>query len=302
MAETFTFLPRRTPGIVFHIVLTIFILAGCGVLTWMAFQQSGGALLVVYLLGAVLLFMLLPILGYRGYAMLQSIYSLKRDGLRVRWGLRAEDIPLSEVQWVRPATDLEIPLKRPLFSMPGALLGSVDHPDLGTVEFIASDSRNLVIVATMNKIFALSPERMDEFVERFQRAIEMGSLTPMEAYSTFPAAFVRQIAVDKYGKVLIPTGFILTLLLLVVVGLSIPSHQTISIGFDPNGVLLPAVVSSRLLLLPVLSILLYILGTISGIYLYRRPESREVALLVWSSSVLTPLLLIVAAIILLAMS
>lgn len=226
MAETFIFLPNRRRGIVTHVIIIIALMAGCGVLVWQAFQQSGGILLVVYLLGVVVLFGLLPIAGYRGYALLNGVYSLKRDGLRIRWGLRAEDIPLSEVTWVRPATDLEVPLKLPAFSIPGALLGYVDHPDLGQLEFIASDARNLVIVATLDRYFVLSPENKDEFVQRFQRALEMGTLMPMEAYSAIPAAFLRQIVLDKYGRALIPAGFGLTISLLVIVGLSISSRLT----------------------------------------------------------------------------
>lgn len=295
MAETFIFLPNRRRGIVTHVIIIITLMAGCGVLVWQAFQQSGGILLVVYLLGVVVLFGLLPIAGYRGYALLNGVYSLKRDGLRIRWGLRAEDIPLSEVTWVRPATDLEVPIKLPAFSIPGALLGYVDHPGLGQLEFIASDARNLVIVATLDRYFVLSPENKDEFVQRFQRALEMGTLMPMEAYSAIPAAFLRQIVLDKYGRALIPAGFGLTISLLVIVGLSISSRATVSLGYDPNGVLLPPVAANQLLLLPVLGVLLYIAGTVAGVYFYRRPESRPVAWLVWTGSLLTPMILIVAA-------
>lgn len=294
MAETFTFLPRRNPGIIFHSILIVILMAGCGALVWLAFQQAGGTLLVFYLLGAIVLFAILPIAGYRGYALLQGIYSLKRDGLRIRWGLRAEDIPLSEVIWVRPATDLEKPLQLPGFSVPGALLGRVEHPDLGEVEFIASSARNLVIVATTNKVFVLSPDQKDEFVQRFQRALEMGTLTPMESYSAIPASFLRQIALDKAGRALIPAGLGLTLSLLVIVGLSIPSKPLVSLGYDPEGNLLQAMASIRLLLLPVLGVLLYIPGTVAGIYFFRRPENRPVAWLVWSGGVVTPVILIIA--------
>lgn len=302
MTETFTFLPTRTPGIVFHVFLILLILAGCGFLVWQAFLQQGGALLVVCLLGAIVLFASLPIVGYRGYALLQGIYSLKRDGLRVRWGMRAEDIPLSDVTWVRPASDLEIPLKLPSFSMPGALLGFTEHPDLGEVEFIASGYRNLVIVATLDKIYALSPEHMEEFIQRFERALEMGTLTPMLPYSTVPAAFVRQVTLDKGGRVLIPAGLIVTIFLLVLVGLGISGKASVSLGYDAFGALLPPVPATRLLLLPVLGILLYVPGTVAGIYLYRKPENRPAAWLVWSGGLLAPLLLILAAALLLGAS
>lgn len=295
MAETFTFLPNRTRGIVIHVILILILLSGCGFLVWQAFQQSGGILLVVDLLGALTLFALLPVVGYRGYALINGIYSLKRDGLRIRWGLRAEDIPLSEVTWVRPATDLEVPLKMPAFSITGALLGYVDHPDLGQLEFIASDSRDLVIIATLDRHFVVSPENKDEFVQRFQRALEMGTLNPMEAYSAIPAAFLRQVVLDKYGRALIPAGLGLTLSLLVIVGLSISSRLTVSLGYDANGMLLPPVAANQLLLLPVLGILLYIVSTVAGIYFYRRAESRPVAWLVWTGGLITPIILIMAA-------
>ena len=299
MAESFIFTPRRPLGIITHVILISVIIAGCGVAAWMAFRQTGSAMLVVYLLAAIVLFCLLPFVGYRGYALLHGVYSLKRDGLRIRWGLRAEDIPLSEVKWVRPASDLEIPLKKPAFSLPGALLGMVDHPDLGEVEFIASSASNLVIVATMNKVFVLSPERMEEFVDRFQRALEMGTLNPMQPFSAVPAMFMRQIALDRLGRVFIPGGLVLTLSLLVMVGLTIPLQTTVSIGYDALGNLLEPVASSRLLLLPVLGVLLFVAGTVGGIYLYRREESRVVARLVWMSSFMTPILLMLAAYLLL---
>lgn len=295
MAETFTFQPKRTMGMVVHVFLILILIAGCVVLVWQAFLQAGGVLLVVFLLAAVALFALLPFMVYRAYALLHGVYSLKRDGLRIRWGLRAEDVPLSEVTWVRPATDLESPLRLPAFSLPGAILGFVEHPDLGQVEFIASDARNLVIVATLDKVFVVSPERMEEFVQRFQRALEMGTLIPMAPYSAIPAAFLRQVALDKYGRILIPAGFGLTLSLLVIVGLSISHISAVSLGYDANGILLPMVDSVRLMLLPVLGVLLYIPGTVAGIYFYRREESRPVAWLAWTGSLITPILLIMAA-------
>jgi hypothetical protein len=57
-----------------------------------------------------------------------------------------------------------------------------------------------------------------------------------------------------------------------------------------------------LLLLPVLGILLYVPGTVAGIYLYRKPENRPAAWLVWSGGLLAPLLLILAAALLLGAS
>jgi uncharacterized membrane protein len=49
-----------------------------------------------------------------------------------------------------------------------------------------------------------------------------------------------------------------------------------------------------LILLPVLSALLFVSGWLSGLFLYRRPDQRIVALAVWSSSVITTFFFLIA--------
>jgi hypothetical protein len=297
MMEPNSFVPKRNPGILLHSVLVVALIAGCGVCIWLAFQQTGGGALILYLVGALILLALIPLVGYRGYALTRAVYTIERDGLRIRWGLRSEDIPLNEVEWVRPADDLETPLRLPFFSMPGAILGESVHPDLGSIEFMASDSKSLVIVATMNKVVVVSPENMEDFLNRFQRTIEMGSLTPIQPHTSIPVVFIRQILADRLGRSLIIGGFALTIILLVIVSLSIPGKALLSMGYSPNGGLLEAVSSTRLLLLPILSALFYLISLVAGVYSYRKESTRPVATLLWIGGITTPILLLIAAII-----
>lgn len=290
------FLPKRTPGLIFHAALIILVLAGVSFLLWMAFGQPGGISLILYLAGAFLLLATLPFLAYRGYALLHAYYELERDGLRIRWGLRSLDIPITEVEWVRPPEDLLIPLKLPGLSTPGAILGEGNHEDLGKIEFIASSMENLVIVATMNQVVILSPEDKDEFIRRFNRTIEMGSLSPIEPHSTRPAVFLRQITTDRLARVLIPLGFGLWFVLLVIVSVVIPGRSAISLGYDPNGMPLEAVPASRMLMLPILGILLYLVSLVGGAYIFRKHTTRPVSYLLWAGGVLAPFLLILATI------
>ncbi len=71
-----TFLPKRTPGLIFHAALIILVLAGISFLLWMAFGQPGGLSLILYLAAAFLLMATLPFLAYRGYALLHANYDL----------------------------------------------------------------------------------------------------------------------------------------------------------------------------------------------------------------------------------
>lgn len=298
MTETQIFYPPKTAGIALHGFLIFTLLGGSGVLIFLAFSRSASWALILYLLGALFLLALSTIAGYRAYALMHGTYTIERDGLRVRWGLRSEDVPLPEVIWVRPATDLVKPLRLPPFALPGAILGSSDHEELGPVEFIACSLQNLVIVATANKTLVLSPEDPQDFVNKFQRVIEMGSLYPIPPHTAVPAAFVQQIFGDRYARILILTMAVFTLVLLLVTSLLIPVNGSVSLGYDINGVRLPPVNSNRLLLLPIISVLFTILNLVLGTFLFRRIETRIISYFVWAAGILSSFLFLLAVIIL----
>lgn len=294
MNQSQDFYPPRSAGIVLHAALVVLILGGVSVLLVLIFSRPVGWSLVFYLLGILILITLLPLAFYRGYALMKAGYTLARDGLQVRWGLRSEDLPVTEVLWVRPASDLTRPLLLPRFSAPGAILGASQHEELGEVEFIASSAPHLVIVAALEKTLVLSPEDPEDFSRRFQRVIEMGSLAPMQAHTAIPAAYMNQVFRDQLAKVLLAAGAALTLLLLVVASFLIPSREAVSIGYDFNALPLPPVPSNRLLMLPIIALFFVLLDLLAGLFLYRRPETRAVSYLIWAAGIITPLLLLVA--------
>lgn len=298
MTETQVFYPPRTAGLILHGFVILTLLSGSGFLLYLAFTLSTGWSLILFLIGALLLLGLLPIAAYRAYALMNATYTVERDGLCVRWGLRSEDIPLSEVIWVRPASDLETPLRLPAFSVPGAVMGKINHDELGTLDFIAGNVPNLVIVAAVNKTIILSPENPDEFIYKFQRVIEMGSLYPIAPHSAIPLAFIQQIFNDHLSRRMIPVLVGLTLLLIIVTSLMIPARQTISLGYDSYGTLLPQVNSNRLLLLPVIATLFAFFDLIAGTFFFRRLETRVISYFVWGAGILMSCLLLLGSVLL----
>lgn len=288
------FHPPKTAGIVLHTVLIVFLLGGITLLLILAFSQPAGWPLALYLPGTLALIALLPLAAYRAYALMKASYTIERDGLRVRWGLRSEDLPVTEVLWVRPASDLIKPLALPRFSVPGAILGASHHEELGEVEFIASSAPNLVIVAAVDKTLIVSPEDPEDFSQRFQRVIEMGSLSPIDPHTAIPAAYMNQVFRDQLAKVLLAGNISLTLILLVVTSVLIPFREVVSIGYDFYALPLPAVQSNRLLMLPIIAVFFVVLDLIAGLFLYRRNETRVISYFVWAAGILTPLLLLVA--------
>jgi hypothetical protein len=294
MTLSFFFKPARRKGLIFQISAGVLLAVLDGAAFWVAAQQAEGAYFVLLLLLCLGLLAPLLLVVYRIYSLVQARYMLERDGLRLRWGLRAEDIPLPDVEWVRPASELAYPLKLPLLNAPGAILGTLTVPDLGPVEFMASDISRMLLVATPTKVYAISPSDPLDFLSTFQRVIELGSLAPIRPTTTLPAAYLQSVWDDRAARILGLTSFLLTVALFVVVSLAIPNHAPISLGWQPNGLPLKAGPSERLLLLPVLAGFSFILDLILGLFFYRHPTQRPAAFLLWAGGVITPILFLVA--------
>jgi hypothetical protein len=292
--KTGHFPPAKQLGLLLHAIL-ILLLAGVSVWGFANLTDAQvGPMFVTYLLVGVLAFAPVPFLGYRAYALFKADYYIDRDSLAILWGLRVEDIPLTDIEWVRPATDLTNPLSLPRIRLPGAVLGTRRHSDLGAVEFIASSAKNLILIATSKHVFAISPRDAAALVRTFARATELGSLTPTEAKSVYPSFVITQAWESPIARFLWMTGFLLNLGLVGWVGFLIPSLPQVPFGFDAFGIPNETVPSVRLILLPLLSGLLFITGLLAGLYLYRWDRERPLAFIIWLSSTLSALLFLLA--------
>ncbi|MBN1146367.1 MAG: hypothetical protein JXA78_03860 [Anaerolineales bacterium] len=290
------FQPERRPGYIFQAgAIVLFVAAGFMGL-WQAAQAEIGPVFLLYLLPALLAVVAVPALAYRFYALNSSYYALERDGIRLRWGLRYEDIPMTAVLWVHPASDLATPnaLPLPRLRWPGSVLGVRNLQGLGPVEFMAASSQGLMLIATLERSFAISPVEQEAFLHAFQRYTEMGSLTPLEARSIYPTFLVSRVWASAPARALLLAGFTLSLVLLIWVSLAIPWRTQVILGFDPAGGPGDAVPAVRLLLLPVINSFFVLADLFLGLFFYRRPESQPLSYLLWGSGAFTPLLFLIA--------
>ena len=287
------FLPPRRRGLLVHALVAVFMAAGGGAAFWLALQGEVGGRLLILLMVSILLLAPLPLVLYRAYALSQASYSMDRDGLRLRWGLRAEDIPLPEIEWIRPAEEMGFRLPLPFWNAPGAILGARNIEGLGTVEFMASEVKSMLLVATPRRVYAISPVNREAFEHAFYRIIEMGSLSPLSPYSARPAAFAQRVWQDRLARILIISGFSLEGLLFFVAALVMTTRRSISLGFNANLKPFDPGPPERLLLLPVMGAFAFVLDLLLGMFFYRRDEQHPVAYMVWACCVLTPLLLLI---------
>jgi HAMP domain-containing protein len=253
-----------------------------------------GPRFLIWLLVALVSFAPIPFFAYRIYSLWRADYHIDRDSLAISWGLRIEDIPLSDIEWMRSADDLVTPLALPSLPFPGGLLGIRRHPELGVVEFLASDAKKLLLIATAKRVFVISPENPAGLSQTFARATEMGSLQPVEAKSVYPSFVVTQAWESGIARYLWLTALFLNIGLFIWASLIIPTTPLVAIGQQFAGGTLETVPSSQLIIFPVASLLLAIVGWIAGLYFYRWDRERVLAFIIWGSSTLTSLLFLLA--------
>jgi hypothetical protein len=288
------FPPPKRRGLIIHILI-ILILATIAVTGFINLTRVDvGLVFLISLLVALASFAPIPLFVYRAYSLLNADYHLDRDSLAIKWGLRVEDIPLSDIEFIRSSDDLTTRLSLPSLPIPGGLLGIRRHPDLGTVEFLASDSKKLLLVATAKRVFVISPENPAKLTQTFARATELGSLTPVESKSIYPSFVVTQAWESGLARYLWLTMLFLNLGLFIWASLIIPSTPIVALGPQFIGSALETVPSSQLIIFPVASLLLSVAGWVAGLYFYRWEKERVLAFIVWASSMLMSLLFLLA--------
>ena len=288
------FPPPKRNGLIIHGVI-ILVLAIIALIAFINLTRVDvGPAFLVSLLIALVSFTPIPFFVYRAYSLRQADYYLDRDSLAINWGLRVEDIPLSDIEFIRSVADLTQPISLPTLPIPGGLLGTRRHPDLGAVEFLASDSKKLLIVATAKRVFIISPEDPAGLAQTFARATELGSITPTEAKSVYPSFVVTQAWESGLARYLWLSGLFLNIGLFIWASLIIPSTPFVALGPQFVGSTLETVPSSQLIVFPLASLLLSVTGWIAGLYFYRWEKERMLAFIVWGSSTLTSLLFLLA--------
>ena len=159
---------------------------------------------------------------------------------------------------------------------------------------MASTTKDLVVIATTGKYFALSPENPETFILACQRCIEMGSLFPLAARSVYPTFVLSSVWRSVPARALLLSGALLSMMLLIWVSLAIPGRTQVVFGFrpeSPSGDVVPAV---QLLLLPTLNTFFVIGDFFLGLYYFRWPERQAISYIVWGAGALTPLLFLIA--------
>ncbi len=287
------FLPPKRTGIWVLLVLLLGVIAGILYVLSAASQAAQQTVFMANLLAAVVLIAVGIWLLLRVYRLLTTRYILGRGGLALRWGLRREVIPMSAVQWIRSVTDFQTRLPRPVGALPGMIFGARNVPGLGPVEYAASDSSSLLLVAASGRYFAISPRDPETFLGLYERLSELGSLVSYEPHSESLDTLRKKIWQDKIARGLLGGGLAAGLAVLAL------AFALAGTRAEITWTTLEQVGSSQVFLLAFFSLFIWLLNFGVGLYFYLRGGMEKAMIyLLWAGSILTSLLLAAAMLIL----
>ena len=294
MNDTSAFNPPRKAGVIFHIVCIVALIAGGGIGLYRISSTDVGPAFFLYLFSIILAIPVVPLLIYRLSYLQNAVYLLERDSIRLQWGLRVEVIPNNTILWIQKASDLTEPIPYPWIRWPGSVLGTRWIDGDTPVEFMASTSRDLVLVATYERVYAISPPDPDAFLEAYKRLTELGTLISPQPQSVHPSSLFAGVWNTPASRYLIIMSIFLSAVLIAWTVLVAPTRTELSLGFFPTGEPRIPIPGVRLMLFPLLNTVSLVLNFFAGLFLFRRDEQRPLAYLLWGNSILVAGLFLVA--------
>lgn len=283
------FHPSRSRGMIFGFAILLLLL-GAGVFGLvMLATDTISVWMVLWVLLPLLSFPLIMAVGYRLYGLITARYYLDRDGFFLQWGSVVEQIPIAAIQGVDTAEALGAELRaRGALAWPGLVLGECEDENTGRVEFFASTSADrLVVIQTAAHSFAISPQDREGFLGAFNSALRMGPLETIPAISKRPQFVQTVIEVDTIARLLVVVGVLLPLLLLGYLGFRVVGlPPAVPFGFGPEGIIDTFAPPGRLLLLPMIGGLCWLIDLVAGFWLYRSEKNRPLAYTLWAMPIL----------------
>jgi hypothetical protein len=298
--ERLSYPPPKRSGLMLQGAAAVLFAAAGLIFFYFASREALGLVFVALLLGGLACAAPAIMLVRRVQALRNADYQLDREGLRIIWGVREEHIPMDQIQWVRLEETLEAPLALPRWHWPGAVLGKKKHATWGEMEFLASRGEELVLIGAGKRVFVISPEGRDDFIQGFREMIELGSLKGMKARSIDSAYLMQEIWQSSRAWMLLAISALLNLGGLLVAAWQAPQIDTISLGFTPRGAPLPPVPGVQIFLLPITSLTFFAATFVLAGAAQRRDPSSPYPFILFGANLLASALFITALIIILA--
>lgn len=285
-----TFRPSTRLGFGIGFSLIVLLVGAIALGTYRLSVAEMSPFLLVWILIPLLAVPLLILVIYRLYGLLSARYLLDRDGFYLQWGMAREQVPIANIKEISPGEAIETDLSPPPgFWWPGCIVAQKEIDGLGSVDIFATTGKEgtLLLRSSGDKHWVISPADRIGFIQHFTDSTRLGSLESISAMSERPDFYVSRIWEDRIARVLIIIGLVVSLALIGYLGVlagTLPNQ--VPFGFDPLGQPSPIVPTGRLLLLPLIGALCWVVDLVLGAWIYRNMEDRVLAYIVWAAAVL----------------
>lgn len=250
-----------------------------------------GLLAIIFIVAGLLLLFPLLLVIYRIITVTTTVYRLTRGALEVKWGLRRELIPMSEIEWVHPVSDFETPLPLRFRPIRSSYYEETTIKGLDKTLFVATAPDQMVLIKLAHAYLVISPQDKAAFTQTYTQMSQQRSLQEVQAESENLRMLWGRVMDDLRARRLLLGGAVSLALLIVLAAVIVAiTSQVIWVSME-------VVPSARLFLLALLGLLFSSLNTLLGLFLYLQERTRKtVVYLIWGWSILTNGLLTLAMI------
>jgi hypothetical protein len=293
--------PPRTLGLAIGIILIV-VLAAADVLFGLILVSTPVNFITP--LWVLLIAVSLPLLGFIGYrtaALVNAHYRFTQNALVIVWGPVKQIIPMADISGLILGSDVVGDLAPRGLWWPGCLVGRGHTKSVGDLMYYATTPQSgQIIVATGQGGYVISPEDIDQFVNLFEEEGRRGITEEVPYLENRPAFYDWTVWRDRSAAMMVAAGLILPFLLLVMIAIRYPSlPATIPLHYDGLGQVDRSGPPSGLLILPAIGALVWLVNGLLGVLLASRAtrqNERPAAYLLWSSTIVVQVLLIVATV------
>jgi hypothetical protein len=294
MFSDVVFEPEKKKGILFHSIAIILLLLFSLFFLSQLIDSTTTLHFFFYLIPALVCIILALLIANRLYVLRTITYLINRDSIQITWGIRYEQISIGSILWIELNSDLANPIQTPRYYIPGLLIGSYDLAENQKIEFIASDESKLVLIATSDRIFVISPAKPEEFLMTFQKITELGSLSQSVSQSIYPSHPFHQVWSNSLTRILMIVNLVLIIGLVILVSLLITANNFLPLGFLSYGSHAEIVPSKRLLLLLIINSSFFVVNLLLGIFFFQDKKTRIYSFLLYFSNVFTSIIFLLS--------
>jgi hypothetical protein len=246
-------------------------------------QQTPAALFTAFLITLLILTVAFVSL-YLTILLFTLKYQLNRNGLIINYGIRRQQIPLSEIQFITPTQSVASQIDFKGINIFGLYLGRGTLAGHGPLVLRGSAPfRYCTLVVTPDRTYVISPEKITDIINAWRVRRKMGSTQAWSTTNGFIPQFDFPLLNDGLAWGLLATGLMLLIALLGAISLNYTELPAVlPVHFDNLGRADRIEPKVFLFTLPAVGTIVWMVNSLLGALIYR--HERMGAYLLWSST------------------